>query len=371
MIYVNDVAGVIEIPQWIKHTAAEEDGMGLSDIVFPLFLYIVGLSIPLAIRTRRQAGKTDISTLKHIISRSVALIVMGIFLVNYSHLSRESTPIAKEWWLILFTLGSMLTWLNYKRLKSLSTFQVKVLKVLGMVILIVLALVFDAGIEGWFDLRPYWWGILGLIGWAYLLNASLYLFAGRNRIIMLLSALVLLLLNLQEFEQFPGAQNWRIVVSASNHLLVNLGVLSTMLFLYCQEKRNMILYPRLLVLFGGLLLVLGIFLNKWYIISKILATPSWTLICAGTGMVLLAFLHWLVDMKGLKGWSSFFKPAGTSTLTCYMIPFLIYPMMKVIGFGWPAFMNMGVGGLLRSLLFTILIVFLTGLLEKKNIQLRI
>lgn len=371
MIFVNDVAGVEDIPQWIKHTTAEEDGMGLSDIVFPLFLYIVGLSIPLAIGFRRQAGRSDSSTLSHIISRSIALIVMGVFLVNYGHLSRESSLITKEWWLVMFTLGAMLTWLNYKKLTWMSTLQTNLLRGVGLILLIVMALMFDSGADGWFDLRPHWWGILGLIGWAYLLNAVLYLYAGRNRMIMLFGTIILLILNLQEFEQFPWAQNWKIVVSASNHLLVNLGVLSTMLYMHFKERENTRVFLGLLLLLGFLTVLLGLFLNSWYIISKILATPSWTLICAGVGMLLLTFLYWLVDKKGIRSWATFLKPAGTSTLTCYMIPFLVYPLMKILNFSWPGIMNSGTGGLLRSLLFAILIVYLTGFLEKKNIQLRI
>ena len=35
------------------------DGIGLSDVVFPAFLFIVGLSLPYAINNRRNKGDTD------------------------------------------------------------------------------------------------------------------------------------------------------------------------------------------------------------------------------------------------------------------------------------------------------------------------
>jgi len=46
MIFVNDVAGVKAAPSWLKHVSAEADGMTLSDLVFPAFLFIMGMSIP-------------------------------------------------------------------------------------------------------------------------------------------------------------------------------------------------------------------------------------------------------------------------------------------------------------------------------------
>ena len=58
MIFVNDLWTLTNIPEWLGHTALYEDGMGLADVVFPAFLFIVGLSIPHAIRARFQKGET-------------------------------------------------------------------------------------------------------------------------------------------------------------------------------------------------------------------------------------------------------------------------------------------------------------------------
>ena len=54
MIFVNDFWTVGGVPHWLEHAATHEDAMGLSDIVFPLFLFVVGLSIPYAIEHRFQ-----------------------------------------------------------------------------------------------------------------------------------------------------------------------------------------------------------------------------------------------------------------------------------------------------------------------------
>ena len=52
MIFVNDVAGVARAPSWLKHANATADAMTLPDIVFPAFLFIAGVSIPLALSHR-------------------------------------------------------------------------------------------------------------------------------------------------------------------------------------------------------------------------------------------------------------------------------------------------------------------------------
>ena len=58
MIFVNDLADVRGLPWWNYHMKADIDAMTYVDMVFPFFLFIVGLSIPLAIRQRlkKNAG---------------------------------------------------------------------------------------------------------------------------------------------------------------------------------------------------------------------------------------------------------------------------------------------------------------------------
>jgi heparan-alpha-glucosaminide N-acetyltransferase len=61
MIFVNDVDAVTNIPEWIKHVDAHTDGLGFADTIFPAFLFIVGLSLPFAIRNRINKGYSQFS----------------------------------------------------------------------------------------------------------------------------------------------------------------------------------------------------------------------------------------------------------------------------------------------------------------------
>ena len=60
---------------------------------------------------------------------------------------------------------------------------------IGVTALVALAFLYrSTDATGLVQLRPQWWGILGLIGWAYLVASLIYLFASGNRPLVLLAA---------------------------------------------------------------------------------------------------------------------------------------------------------------------------------------
>jgi hypothetical protein len=82
-------------------------------------------------------------------------------------------------------------------------------------------------------------------------------------------------------------------------------------------------------------------------------------------------VRWLVDRKNKKNWFNIIKPAGTSTLTAYLLPYIYYPLYHMAGISLPVILLTGVTGIIKSLLFALLIILLTGLLEKWRIRLKI
>ncbi len=52
MSWVNDFWTLKKIPKWLEHAKVNENYLGFPDVIFPLFLFIVGLSIPFAIKNR-------------------------------------------------------------------------------------------------------------------------------------------------------------------------------------------------------------------------------------------------------------------------------------------------------------------------------
>ena len=82
MIFVNDVAGVGRAPSWLKHVGVDADAMTLPDIVFPAFLFIAGMSIPLSLQRASASGQTKARLVLKVLARTFALLVMGVMMVN-------------------------------------------------------------------------------------------------------------------------------------------------------------------------------------------------------------------------------------------------------------------------------------------------
>jgi hypothetical protein len=113
MIFVNDFWTLKGVPYWMEHRKHGVDGIGLSDVVFPAFLFIVGLSLPYAINNRRNKGDSDWQMVKHILLRTIALLVMGVFLVNGETYNTEATGLAKYHYSTLCCLSFILIWNTY------------------------------------------------------------------------------------------------------------------------------------------------------------------------------------------------------------------------------------------------------------------
>ncbi|MBO9657890.1 MAG: DUF5009 domain-containing protein, partial [Chitinophagaceae bacterium] len=195
MIFVNDLWSLTDIPSWLEHTAAEEDGMGLADVVFPAFLFLIGMSVPLGIIQRQSKGESNSRILLHIIERSVALLVMGLFLVNGENMNEAATGISRGYWNMISCGCFILLWNRWPA--SLNRRIVYLLKTVAVLTLIFLAWTYRSGSEehpGYFE--KHWWGILGLIGWAYFVSAIIFLFTKGNLITCVTAWIVFVLLNI-------------------------------------------------------------------------------------------------------------------------------------------------------------------------------
>ena len=370
MIFVNDLWTLHDIPEWLGHKGAREDGMGLADVVFPAFLFIVGLSIPHAINNRIKKGDSRARVLLHIAERSLALLVMGVFMVNLENINREGLLIARSFWQILMTLSFFLIWNNYRLVEN-PRIRPVYLKAAGWAILVFLAIIYRGrGGEGTDWMRFHWWGILGLIGWGYLLSALVYLILGSRPGWITQILALLLLLNVNEFAS-PFDFRLRLVVSASNYASVMAGVLVTTLMITLRKAERMPWLIPSLVLYAAILFLFGFLTRPEWGISKIMATPSWTAICAGISALSFGFLYLLADRWKLTGWARIIEPAGTSTLTCYLVPYFAYPLWGFTGWELPDPLTGGAAGILKSILFALLIVQLTGLLGRLKIRLKI
>ena len=283
MIFVNDLGGVHNVPEWIDHVKEFDDGMHFADTIFPLFLFIAGLSIPLAIGRRLSKNESFQSIAWYIITRSFALIVMGFFHVNMEEYN-PAAVIPLGVWELLLTISFFLIWLDYPR--DMAKTSRYALIASGVIILIILAVFYKGGTPAHpAHLHPSWWGILGIIGWSYLVCAGVYLLA-KGKLTVLYAALAfLMLVNLIIHGYFHKLNLWVIGDGASAGLMM-FGVVTSVIYQKIIAGNS---YKRIWPVFtiAGIALIFLGFLVRPYTqgISKIHSTPAWVLICTGIGVL--------------------------------------------------------------------------------------
>ncbi|MGM9475529.1 DUF5009 domain-containing protein [Pedobacter sp. GSP4] len=370
MIFVNDVAGVSHIPGWIEHAPADADGMGFSDLIFPAFLFIVGLSLPFAIQSRKDKGLGQFSISGYLVLRALALIIMGFFHVNLENYNEQAALLSYPVYTILLTVGFFLVWLDYPA--TLSKVKKNAFIGVGIVLIVLLAVLYKGGsAENPEGLKPHWWGILGIIGWAYLVSAFVYLFSKGNILLLMLAFVAFAAINITSHMGLFPYHLW-IIGDASSITLMLGGVLITSMYKKLIGYQKYLDFWILITFYGLLSFAFGMFIRPYTGgISKIYSTPAWIFVCMGITIIAFEVLIYVVDVKKKKDWFKIIKPAGTSTLTCYLIPYLLYSFLHLAHFHFPHFLSSGFGGIIRSFFVAFLVIGIVNFLEKKKMRLKV
>ena len=378
MIFVNDLALVEKVPKWLEHAAEGEDRLGLADTVFPAFLFIVGLSIPFAIRQWESKGMSKRAMFGRVISRSFALLVMGVYAVNYEEYTTGQAPLGKYAWLLVATIAFFLIWLDYPA--GWSGVRKWAFRWVGILLLLILAFIYKGGTAlhpRWME--THWYGILGLIGWAYLCCALLYLFFRVRLVPLGIAALFFLGLSIAANAHGalarilpPGEWMW-FEDSGGLPAFTMAGLLTAIFYSRWTDLGRARQSLWRMSLLAPVLLAAGFALRPLGGIAKLGDTPSWILICTAISIACFAFLAYVVDICGHQKWYTLIRPAGTSTLMCYLLTYIHYSIFKMLPAGWrlPLALRSGDIGLLKSVLFSFLIVWLTGWLERRKFRLSV
>jgi heparan-alpha-glucosaminide N-acetyltransferase len=372
MIFVNDLWSLRNIPAWLEHVERGVDGIGLADVVFPAFLFIVGLSLPFAIDGRRNKGDTPRELLVHVLGRSIALLVMGVFLVNGESYNAEATGMPRVYFYPLCCVSFILIWNAYPR--SMNKMLIYALKGIGVATLLVLAYTYRGGEEEIQRFAPHWWGILGLIGWAYLASGLVTVFAKNNFYVILGAWIFFALLSMVYHAGYvPSFLNVipNAILGGTLTGLTLGGVLTALIFRHYRQKQDNKNLTLVLVGFSVSLIVLSVLTRPYWGLAKLGATPAWLFLCSAFTILAFVVVYWIADVWGKADWFKIIRPAGAGTLLCYLIPYFAYAFMNRAGIELPEFMLAGGIGLLKSLLFAILCAVITGLLMRIGIKLKI
>jgi heparan-alpha-glucosaminide N-acetyltransferase len=376
MLFVNDLNMAVA-PAWLGHRTAEFDGMGLADWVFPGFLFIVGMAIPFAFSKRFSDGQPVYDISKHILTRFLSLIIIGVLMLNSERVNPELTGISKNLWAILMYTAVFLFWNDYQD-KENRFFTITGLKLFGLLIFVILIFKFRSGqSENNGSLITGWWGILGLIGWGYLVSAFTYVLCRDSILKTSLVAIFFLTLNTLSGLKMLEFLNlvkpvFGIIIEGNVPFIVLSGLIAGLLIKKIPVKE----FQKSILLFVGLgltFIAAGFILRKWFIISKIEATPSWGMICNGISFLVFIILYLIVDVKNRIKWASFLQPAGENSLTAYLAPDILYYLIWSTGIPLLIYKQSDspiivVAG---SLVWALLMVGLTALLSRLKIKLRI
>ncbi|SDM35147.1 Protein of unknown function [Daejeonella rubra] len=374
MIFVNDFWSLKNIPDWLRHVARGVDGIGFSDVIFPAFLFIVGLSLPYAVQNRRLKGDSNIEIVKHVLFRTIALLVMGVFLVNGESINAEATGIVAGTWYPMVCLCFILIWNKYSG--GLNSILTSILKYSAILILIVLAFIYRGGEAGELRFESHWWGILGLIGWAYLVSALITIYSNNNAYVLFAGWVFFCALSI--FNKADLLPAWEIMNyipgTIKGGTLAGLtmgGVLASHIFRYYVKKDEHLKLTYIFIAASIVLVVLSVLTRPYWGLAKLGATPAWLFLCSAFTLIAFTIIYWIADVW--KGADSFklIKPAGTDTLLCYLIPYFIYAIYKLTGFEFPEILSNGWLGLLKSFSFAMLCVLITRGLNASGIRLRI
>jgi heparan-alpha-glucosaminide N-acetyltransferase len=371
MVFVDNLDFVKGLPWWTYHMPLGNNGMTYVDMVFPAFLFVMGVSIPLTVDRRAAAGDSDGRIWLHNLERSLSLVVLGLFIANAPQVDSPHTGISAVWWAILGFVGIALFWGVHhspspnKRLRW-------VMKYAGLLIVAGLFIAFrritPGGQVAWLDFSD--WEILGLLGWAYLLVSSLYLLLKKNLMALTASLVLLSALNALSTARWlgwlrripPYAQPFEAGLSS----ITMAGLIAGLIIIEGKITRNFrakILWASgyALILAGAacLLAPLGI--------SKLRDTPAWCLYCSAANTIVLLFLYWISDTGFAATRTRFVQVIGANALLAYMLAYVAY--FNPTLFRLTADGTEGWYGVTRALLFAVLVFAITIVLTRFKFRL--
>ena len=379
MIFVNELAAVKGLPWWNYHAPAKVDAMTYVDMVFPAFLFILGMTIPIALEHRIRKNPSLPALWLHVILRTIALIVLGLILANAELGTRSLMGIDPMLWTILALIGAVLYWNVYSRSARHKTLF-RILRYSGLALMIAMFAIFRRAMP---DGHAAWIStsypeILGLIGYTYFAVSIVYIAARRWRwapVVWFIAMTALCVISTAKWISFPGhipLYLWPFGNGAMASIALA-GVVTSGIFVDSRNLRSATLRKKVIaaISFGSITLTAGWLLSPLGI-SKIRATPTWCLYSIGCSVLLFTLLYWVCDVRREVRWAAFTRPAGENTLLTYLLPDLYFFIASAAGFTYfTEHANYGFAGVLRCLIFTALILALAALLTRWKLRLQI
>ena len=387
MVFVNylseGVFRIENIPTWLRH-AAVADSMTFVDIVFPAFVFIVGMVIPIAVENKLERGQSRVYILKHIFTRTLSLMLIGVYLGNRWEAQKTGCPlgISMELWGVLLLIAIVLVWNNYSICEGKKRILFLGFRTLGIAILIYLAIVFREG-EQKSLFKIYRWGVLGTIAWSYLIGSTVYLIFRKNPTAILGCVFIFIFVYIGDsnnvFDRWTFLDGFRRYVPlyyyfGSWSTIVASGIFTGLLFMKdLQAKTNLNRFVWVCT-FAFMLFFVGFSLRPIYGISKPGASPTWALYCSAICCMFYTVLYVTIEVFKIKRWATAFTIVGTNALFAYILSRCLFPLFELVQVDriYNSCCNSGVAGIIKTMLLTITLILLAiWLISRKYIKLNV
>lgn len=267
----------------IQQHHVEWEGFRFYDLIFPLFMFISGVAIPYAITSKVEKGVAKSSLLKKIFYRLLALIALGI----------------------LYNGAAQRGFTNFR--------YVSVLSQIGFgYFFAALIFLYSRSIRG-----PIFW-LLGIMGGVAILQLFVPVSgygAGTFEAATSINAWLDQLL-------IPGRLHGKVFDPEGVLCIVSAITITVMggLSGYLLRKPGKASSKRALyiALAGVGAIVIAQVLSPYYPIIKKMWTVTYVLKAAGVSALMLALFYYVIDVKGSKNWTLFFRVFGMNSITIYM-----------------------------------------------------
>jgi len=273
--WVDVIADQLEHPVW--------NGFTFYDFIFPLFLFIAGVSLSFSIASAIGKGASKKELYKKAFRRLIILIILGILDKNIPLNIFEPSQIRIG--TVLGRIGvagfiATLLYLNFSK-KSLLLWIAGILIFYCALLFLVPVpgfgagdLSFEGNLVGWID-RNFMPG--RLLQKTYDENALL--------------------------TQLPAS------------CLAIAGTLAGNVLRTIQNNKRKLIT---LIVTGVCCITIGLLWGQFFPINKHLWTSSFILLTMGISLLFLSFFYWLIDVRGWVRWSFFFRVIGMNSLVVYL-----------------------------------------------------
>lgn len=367
MIMVNNPGSWQYVYAPLRHEAW--NGFTPTDLVFPFFMFIMGISTYISLRKFNFECTTPI--LLKILKRTIVIFLIGIGLSWFSLSFSTYHSLETEGLSFLDRFIKSIT--NFQHIRTLGVMQRLALSYGAAAIIAILVK---------HKYIPYIIAVT-LVGYfLLLLFGSGFDFSEENIIAVVDKAV----LGLDHMYRDSGLaidpEGLLSTIPSIAHVLIGFCCGAVLMNIKDNQQRiTQLFIIGTILTFAGFLLAYGCPINKkiW--------SPTFVLVTCGLGALFLALLIWIIDIKGHKRWSVFFESFGVNPLFIYVFAGVLATLfnqsvfaygdgyISVKGFLYSVVLQPALGDYFGSLIFALSFVLLNWLvgnmLYKKKIYIKI